>query len=178
MIKRRTFLKQFGAGTAGLATMIYLPGCTTGATETVAGIYSPESQGISSQGLIDFFEAAGKSGLEFHSIMINRNGKLVAEGWWEPFRKEYVHTLYSLSKSLTSTAIGMLKDEGKLTVNDKVISFFPDKLPAKVSDNLAAMRVYDLLTMHTGHEDDTMGPLRRGEGDDWVKGFQIGRAHV
>ena len=171
MIRRRTFLKQIGAGTAGLATMIYLPGCATGAKEAVASIYSPESQGISSQGLIDFFEATAKSGLEFHSIMINRNGKLVAEGWWEPFRKEYLHTLYSLSKSFTSTAIGMLHDEGKLTVNDKVISFFPDKLPAVVSDNLAAMRVHDLLTMHTGHEDDTMGPLRREGGDDWVKGF-------
>lgn len=151
--------------------MIYLPGCATGARDTVAGIYSPESQGISTQGLIDFFEAAGKSGLEFHSIMINRNGKLITEGWWEPFRKEYIHTLYSLSKSFTSTAIGMLKDEGRLTVDDKVVSFFPDKLPAKVSDNLAAMRVHDLLTMHSGHEDDTMGPLRRGEGDDWVKTF-------
>lgn len=168
---RRTFLKQIGAGTAGLATIVYMPGCTTGAKDTAATIYSPESQGISSQGLIDFFEAVGKSELEFHSIMISRNGKLVTEGWWKPFRKEYVHTLYSLSKSFTSTAIGMLYDAGRLAVDDKVVSFFPDKLPAKVSDNLAAMRVYDLLTMHTGHEDDTMGFLRRGDGDDWVKTF-------
>lgn len=171
MMKRRTFLRQIGCGTAGLATMIYLPGCSSGAQHAAAGIYSPESQGVSSQGLIDFFEAAGKSGLEFHSIMINRNGNLLLEGWWEPFRKEYLHTLYSLSKSFTSTAVGMLSDEGKLAVTDKVISFFPDKLPSKVSENLAAMTVHDLLTMHSGHDSDTMGELRRGGDEDWVRTF-------
>jgi len=170
MITRRMFLRQLGGGAAGLATMVWLPGCAGTAGEAVANIYSPESQGIASQGLIDFLEAVNTSDLEFHSIMINRNGKLVLEGWWEPFQKDYIHTLYSLSKSFTSTAVGMLYDDGKLTPADKVISFFPDKLPPKVSDNLAAMRVHDLLTMHTGHTEDTMGKLRAG-GDDWVKAF-------
>ncbi|HEY8511118.1 MAG TPA: serine hydrolase [Cyclobacteriaceae bacterium] len=171
MINRRMFLRQLGGGAAGLATMIWLPGCTgSGARQAVAGIHSPESQGVASQGLIDFHEAVNTSDLEFHSIMINRNGKLILEGWWEPFKKEYIHTLYSLSKSFTSTAVGMLYDDGKVKPSDKVISFFPDKLPAKVSDNLAAMSVHDLLTMHTGHTEDTMGKLRVG-GDDWVKNF-------
>ena len=170
MINRRTFLRQLGGSAAGVATIVWLPGCAGKASEAVAGIYSPESQGIASQGLIDFLEAVNASDLEFHSIMINRNGKLVLEGWWEPFQKEYVHTLYSLSKSFTSTAVGMLYDDGKLKLDDKVISFFPDKLPSQVSDNLASMRVYDLLTMHTGHTEDTLGKLREG-GDDWIKTF-------
>jgi CubicO group peptidase (beta-lactamase class C family) len=172
MIRRRQFLKQVGAGSLGLATMIYLPGCKSGpGTDTKAEMYSPESQGVSSQGLIDFFDAAQKSGLEFHSIMINRNAKTILEGWWEPFKKEYFHTLYSLSKSFTSTAIGMLHDEGKLDVMAPVISFFEDKLPTRVGENLAAMRVYDLLTMHTGHDQDTMGRIRTSGNDDWVKAF-------
>lgn len=170
MINRRTFIKQLGGGAAGLATILWLPSCTGSAREAVAGIYSPESQGIASQGLIDFLEAVNASDLEFHSIMINRNGKLVLEGWWEPFKKEYIHTLYSLSKSFTSSAVGMLYDDGKLTPEDKVVSFFPDKLPSQVSENLAAMRVHDLLTMHTGHTEETLGRLRAG-GDDWVKSF-------
>ena len=171
MSGRREFLKQLGFGSMGLATVVSLPGYKSDFKIDLANGYSPESQGVSSQGLIGFFDAVQKSGLEFHSIMINRNGKKILEGWWNPFKKEYIHTLYSLSKSFTSTAIGMLQDEGKLKVEDKVVSFFPDKLPGAVSDNLAAMRIYDLLTMHTGHDQDTMGRIRSSGEEDWVKAF-------
>ena len=167
---RRTFLKHVGGGSLGAATLGYLPSYPLTAARAGYDSYSPESQGVSSAGLLKFFDAVDASGLEFHSIMINRHGKTLLEGWWEPFRKEYVHALYSLSKSFTATAIGMLHDDGKLSVEDKVITFFPDKLPTTVSDHLAAMRIYDLLTMHTGHDEDTMGRIS-SEGDDWVKRF-------
>jgi len=171
MVRRREFIRQIGMGSMGVAAMLYLPGCKSGANAAVPALYTPESQGVLSKGLIDFFDAVEKSDLEFHSIMINRNGKTILEGWWNPFQKEYVHTLYSLSKSFTSTAIGMLHDEGKLDVSTPVISFFPDKLPSDVSENLAAMRIHDLLTMHTGHDEDTMGKLRASGDPDWVKAF-------
>ncbi len=171
MIRRREFMKQIGVGSIGLATFQYLPGCDRKAKENVTGLFTPESQGVSSQGLIEFFDAVNKSELEFHSIMINRNGKTILEGWWNPFQKEHIHSLYSLSKSFTSTAIGMLHDEGKLDVATPVISFFPDKLPAVVSENLANMKIFDLLTMHTGHDQDTMDRVRTSGELDWVKAF-------
>jgi CubicO group peptidase (beta-lactamase class C family) len=180
MIGRRKFLKELSYGGIGVGLLAHdvlahpvlaYSGFEPGIALKSTRQFSPESQGVSSQGLINFFDAVDKSGLEFHSIMINRNGKTILEAWWQPFKKEYVHSLYSLSKSFTSTAIGMLKGEGKIDVNDKVISFFPDKLPSQVSDNLAAMRVYDLLTMHTGHDQDTMSMIRTAEGTDWVKAF-------
>lgn len=165
-----------GLGSLGAGAMIYWPACQSSPTaveeeEVVQQLFTPESQGVDSQGLIDFFAAVEKSDLEFHSIMINRNGKTILEAWWEPFRKEYIHTLYSLSKSFTSTAIGMLHDDGKLSVEDKVISFFPDKTPGTVSDHLAAMSVHDLLTMHTGHTEGTMGHMRSSADGDWVRAF-------
>lgn len=171
MIKRRKFIQQAGWSALGIGAMAYLPGCASRSINQAGELASPESQGVDSQGLIDFFEAVEGSGLEFHSIMVNRNGRTILEGWWHPFRKEYVHALYSLSKSFTSTAIGMLYDEGRLSVQNRVISFFPDKLPASVSDNLASMRIYDLLTMHTGHEEDTMGRIWPSPDGDWVKAF-------
>lgn len=174
MIKRRTFIQKMGMGSLGAGAMIYWPGCKSPETmeEAVAQeLYTPESVGVNSQGLLNFFEAVAESDLEFHSIMINRNGKTILEAWWEPFQKEYIHTLYSLSKSFTSTAIGMLQDAGKLSVEDKVVSFFPDKAPHAVSDKLAAMRVHDLLTMHTGHTEGTLGHMRSSEDGDWVKAF-------
>jgi hypothetical protein len=60
--------------------------------------------------------------------------------------------LYSLSKSFTSTAVGLAIAEGKLSVNDEVLKFFPDEAPAQPSANLRAMRVRDLLRMSAGHQ--------------------------
>ncbi|MEM7373276.1 MAG: serine hydrolase [Bacteroidota bacterium] len=172
MLDRRTFLHQLGYGSLGLTSLLKLSACSVDvATPLAGGLYTPESQGVSSQGLIDFLQAANESELEFHSIMINRNGKTILEGWWHPFDKSYIHTLYSLSKSFCATAIGMLQDDGKLSVEDQVISYFPDHLPTTVSDHLAAMRIYDLLTMHTGHTEGTLDAMRESEDGDWAKAF-------
>jgi hypothetical protein len=74
----------------------------------------PEAEGVSSQGIIDFLNAAAKSKHEFHSIMFLRNGKVIAEGWWNPYKHELRHTLYSTSKSFTATAVGFAVSEKKL----------------------------------------------------------------
>ncbi|MFC0776255.1 serine hydrolase domain-containing protein [Terrimonas alba] len=130
----------------------------------------PEDQGVSSKGIIDFLDAMDKSKHEMHSLMILRHGNMIAEGWWSPYRPELKHTLYSLSKSFTSTAVGFAVQEKLLTVNDKVISFFPDKLPGKVNDYLAALSVKDLLSMSAGQAPDPTGPIITKE-TDWIKGF-------
>ena len=70
--------------------------------------------------------------------------------------------LFSVSKSFTSMAIGLLVDAGLLSLDDQVVSFFePDELPETISDNLAAMKVRHLLTMTTGHRKDTVERLSR-----------------
>ena len=89
--------------------------------------------------------------------MIVRHGMVIAEGWWKPYAPELPHTLFSLSKSFASSAIGLAVSEGLLSEDDHVISFFPDDLPAEVSLNLAQMRVRDLLTMRSGHAEDVLG---------------------
>ena len=130
---------------------------------------SPEIEGVSSKGIMDFLDAVGNSKNELHSIMIVRHGKVIAEGWWDPYRPDLKHTLYSLSKSFTSTAVGFAVAEKKLTLNDKVISFFPDKLPEKISDNLSALTIKDLLSMSAGQAPDPSGPVAGS--DDWIKTF-------
>lgn len=131
----------------------------------------PEVQGVSSKKIIEFLDAIAKSKNEMHSIMIIRHGKVIAEGWWDPYRPDLKHTLYSLSKSFTSTAIGFAVAEKKITVNDKVISFFPDKLPDTVSPNLASMTIRDLITMSAGQYPEPQGIAAFN--DDWVKGVFI-----
>ncbi len=132
---------------------------------------TPESQGISSASILRFVEAVESQIHELHSLMLLRHGKVVAEGWWSPYGREYPHLLFSLSKSFTSTAIGLAVSEGILTLDDQVISFFTDEAPAEPNEHLAAMQVSHLLTMSTGQDNDTwLNMIDRADGD-WIKGF-------
>ena len=130
----------------------------------------PEAEGVSSKGIIDFLDAVKNSKHELHSFMFLRHGKVIAEGWWSPYRPDLKHTLYSLSKSFTSTAIGFAVSENRLTVNDKVISFFPDQLPDTVSQFLAELKVKDLLSMSVGQAPDPTGTVGTKD-TNWVKAF-------
>jgi len=132
---------------------------------------TPESQGIASSAILKFVEAVESQIHELHSFMLLRHGKVVAEGWWSPYGREYPHLLFSLSKSFTSTAIGLAISEGILSLDDQVISFFPDEAPAEPNEHLAAMQIRHLLTMSTGQANDTwLNMIGRPDGN-WVKGF-------
>lgn len=128
---------------------------------------SPESQGVSSAQIRAFVEAADQHVQSMHSFMLVRHGNVVAEGWWAPESAEKPHILWSLSKSFTSTAVGLAVAEGKLNIDDKVLSFFPEDAPAEPSENLQAMRIRDLLIMSTGHDVEP----RRTEDGVWTKQF-------
>jgi CubicO group peptidase (beta-lactamase class C family) len=61
--------------------------------------------------------------------MLLRHGQVAVEACWTPYKLEYPHMMFSLSKSFTSTAIGLAVTEGWLSVDELVVSFFPDKHP-------------------------------------------------
>lgn len=130
---------------------------------------TPEAQGISSSAILGFIEEAEQTIHELHSLMLLRHGAVVAEGWWEPFGPDDPHMLFSLSKSFTSTGAGFAIAEGLFSLDDSVISFFPDDLPEHVSENLASMRVRHLLSMSTGHADDTLGVVLHEQ--NWARAF-------
>ena len=113
---------------------------------------SPEEQGIPSEAIRGFLEAADQEIHTLHSFMLVRHGHVVAEAWWKPEAAEKPHVLWSLSKSFNATAVGLAAHEGKLNLEDPVSKFFPAEAPAEPSENLKAMRVRDLLTMTGGHE--------------------------
>ncbi|MEL7338799.1 MAG: serine hydrolase, partial [Planctomycetota bacterium] len=97
-----------------------------------------------------FVNAVDEEVDSMHSFMMLRHGNVVAEGWWAPEAAEKPHVLWSLSKSFTSTAVGMAIKEGRFKLDDPVIGFFPDQTPQQPSKNLSAMTVRHLLTMSTG----------------------------
>jgi CubicO group peptidase (beta-lactamase class C family) len=132
---------------------------------------SPGAQGVSIPSLLRFIGQVERHGVELHSFMLARHGAIVAECWWHPYACNLPHVLYSLSKSFTSTAAGLLQTEGRLDLDAKVVSFFPDELPAEPSANLNAMCVRDLLMMGTGHDVDTLGPITAYGVENWVGAF-------
>src|SRR5256885_6120070 len=125
---------------------------------------TPEEQGVSSAAVLSCIEALDKID-SMNSFMLVRHGHVVAEGWWAPYSAESPHTLYSLSKSFTSTAVGMAIAEGKINLSDPVLRFFPDDAPANPSANLKSMRISDLLRMSTGQQNEP----GRTDAEPWVK---------
>ena len=128
---------------------------------------TPESVGIHSKAITDFLRALEEKGMEAHSLMIFRHGKVCAEGWWKPYAPEILHPVFSFSIALTSTAIGFAEQEGLLSLEEHIVDLFPAMMPEFVADNLKKMTVFHLLTMSCGHdtEDDS-----RDRGD-WIRRF-------
>lgn len=114
-----------------------------------------------------FFSAAAKAKLDVHSVMIVKDGAVIYSHWQSKGAPNVPHVLHSVSKTFTATAVGLAIAEGRLKLTDKVVSFFPDKLPNEVSDNLMAMTIRDLLTMTCGHDDEPNQSKR----EEWVKTF-------
>jgi CubicO group peptidase (beta-lactamase class C family) len=115
---------------------------------------APEKEGVSAAAISLFVEATSHSRTEFHSFMFLRHGKVVAEGWWNPYAPDLIHTLYSTSKSFTAAAVGFALTEGRLQLTDKVVSFFPNDLPNPVPPFLAELTVKDVLMMSDGMAPD------------------------
>lgn len=113
-----------------------------------------------------------------HSIMILQHGKIIFSAWMNGESADKPHVMWSVSKTFTSLAVGFAITEGKLKLTDKVISFFPDKLPSEISDNLKALEIRHLLTMNSGHDTDPTGsiadifaPNTWDSNKDWIRAF-------
>ncbi len=150
------------------------------AAETVATKLprsTPEEQGIASGAIQRFIEQSEQKLDELHSFMLVRHGHVVAEGWWAPYAAREPHVMFSLSKSFTSTAVGLAVAEGKLSIDDPVLKFFPEDAPAVPSANLKAMRVRDLLTMSTGHHNEDLADFPYNSADAVKRFLALPVAH-
>ena len=152
----------------------------------------PESQGVDSEGISRFMETMDRKGLELHRLMIIRHGVCIARASCAPYREDDLHPVYSFTKSFTSTAIGFAVQEGILSLEDKMVDFFRDRLPDPEeflmpdgtvpgagwpSDNAARtledivrnreeVTIHHLLCMSCGHETEI-----EDRGETWIDSF-------
>lgn len=152
--------------------LIALMACKNNAKEKTEIIDLPRAETPDSvaQAMDTFFQEAAKDSMDVHSVMIVKDGNVIFSRWQSEGVDSVPHVLHSVSKTFTATAVGLAIYDGKMKLTDKIVDFFPDKLPANPSENLKAMTVRDLLTMSCGHDDDPTGTIRNA-GDDWVKAF-------
>jgi len=131
---------------------------------------APEEQGLSSDHLADFIDdLQNDSSLEPHAIMILRNGSVIAEGNFGSYDKNIWHITHSECKSITSLAIGMLIDEGRISLDDKMSSFFDKHGPVSLSQlTHKSITIKHLLTMTSGIIFNEAGAVTD---IDWVKCF-------
>jgi len=115
---------------------------------------TPEAEGVSSEAISRLVGKLEQRIDAVHSLMIVRHGRVIAEGWWAPYASTEPHTFFSLSKSFTSSAVGLAAAEGLLSIDDPVLKYFPEEAPANPSENLKEMRIRDLLKMSTGQHPD------------------------
>ncbi len=131
---------------------------------------TPESVGISSETLIRLMERLKKLD-SLNSVMIMRDGKVCLEGWWEPYRQQMPHMLFSLSKSFTSAAIGMAQEEKLLNVSDKLVKFFPEYDSDITDDQMKNVTLHHLLSMTSGHESCAKLHMEADPEQNYVRGF-------
>ena len=112
----------------------------------------PEDEGVSSRALADFVRRFF-SLRRVHGLVVLRHGKVVAEAYLDPCSPADRHQLFSLSKSFTSTAVGMAIAEGLIpSVDAPVVSFFPEYDSPRVTDRMRRATLRHLLEMGLGRE--------------------------
>lgn len=119
----------------------------------------------------NYFKGVEAAQQDLHSIMVVQHGNVIYQRWLSEGEQNKPHILNSVSKTFTSAAVGLAIAEGKIKLTDKLVSFFPDKLPAEQSDNLKAITIRDLLTMNCGHDTDPTRIVRNTDGEEWVTAF-------
>ena len=133
---------------------------------------TPAKEGVDAEVVERFIGALETTeGVEPHSLMILRHGSVVAAGWWSPYTSERLQLLYSLSKSFTSTAVGLAAAEGLLRFDDPVLSYFPE-LDAEITNPRSrSMLVRHIAAMSSGHLEDTWQRASTSRLEDPVRGF-------
>lgn len=129
---------------------------------------SPESTGLSSQHIINFINRLQDKQVPMHSLLLLHQDKLIAEGYYAPYTADTLHRMFSISKSFTSVAIGLLEAEGQLSITDKICGYFPEYVSADTHPWILEMTIRDMLMMRTCHAATT---YKINMQSDWVESF-------
>lgn len=138
---------------------------------TITSTTFPEAAGISASCIMDTLREIGIRGISMHSFLLCKDDCLIAEGYYAPVKKDDLHRMFSVTKSFVSIAIGLLQEEGRLSLDDSIVKFFPEYVPntSKAHPWLLATTIRDMLSMRSCHASTTYDKF--SSKTDWVKSF-------
>ncbi len=111
---------------------------------------TPEEQGFDSATLNEMLKSLDTGGVPLHSVLIVRNGYVVMDAYFDPYNGSFPHKLQSVTKSVTATLVGIAIDQGKLQLDQTMVSFFPDRTIANLDERKSKITVRDLVSMRNG----------------------------
>ena len=133
---------------------------------------TPESMGVSSQAISAIYRELNQAlELEPHGLMVMRHGHVITESHWSPYRNSTPQILYSLSKSLVSTAVGLAVSQGLLELDENAAMILPESMPSErdLKDRrMLDITVRHLLTMTSG---TTFNEALTMFSENWGKDF-------
>lgn len=128
---------------------------------------TPESVGISSRNVQNYISSLNKRGYHMHSVLMMRGEDIFCECYWKPFSKELPHRMYSVTKSFVAVAIGLLVEDGLIDLNERIATYFPEKIDTPLCENLQNQTVENMLTMST-----------TGLSASWFESDDMDRTHL
>ncbi len=116
---------------------------------------TPEEEGLSSKAILQFLDYVEEHKMNLHSFMLVRHGNIIAEGYFKPFHKDFMHRLYSASKTYVSMAVGKLIGEGRVALSDPLWQYFPEYIEGELPKWLKETTIEDALKMSVPMLTDT-----------------------
>ena len=139
---------------------------------------TPEEVGIDSAPLVEMFDFVRERQIPVHSIQLVRGGRLALDAYFYPYDARDRHDVASVTKSITSTLVGLAIARGRIRdVQQPTLSFFPGRVVAGLNDRKRRQTLEHLLTMQSGWDcgvplgtpnvnaDAILATMRRS--DDW-----------
>ncbi len=167
LIGALAYIFQLGRG--GLPTLPAPDHWPTNGWQTT----TPEEQGFDSLKLAQGLSAIQKASLPIHSLLIVRNSRIMLEAYFYPYDGKAPHNTSSVTKSITTTLIGIAADQGTLSLDDRMVSFFPEYTIANLDDRKKAIAIRHLASMSGGMEcsglPDELSVKDMEASPDWVQ---------
>ena len=123
---------------------------------------------------LDFFDSEG---IAIHSLLIAYKDEVIAESYYQPFNRDTLHRMYSVTKSINALGIGILLKKGLLSLDDKLSSIFPEYITEKTDDRVKRTSIRNLLMMKSPFSKTCYkNGVRNGNNvstypDDWILSF-------
>ncbi|MBQ8162198.1 MAG: serine hydrolase [Clostridia bacterium] len=120
------------------------------------------------QAIQAFMERLDREDVMMHGFQLSCEGEMLAKVYYAPFREGDMHRMYSVSKTMTGIAVGMLAEDGALGLDQSICDFFPDWVDEGTDERLRRLTIRNMLRMATCHRRTA---YREGTDENWARQF-------